>query len=291
MKDDDLDKFNEFLKTFVKKNGKGLGERTIKGILILAKFIDIIDSNKSLEELKNKYEHYLKSKHHPIALYALWLYLKSKSYDDKIIKEIATFKKRNISAVTDEEKLAKSVLSKKELIFLVNSISKPRDKLILCLLYDTGARISEITNLKLKDVDLETKEVQVMGKGRKPRTVYFQKITRDMLSDHIKYRKVLNPNEPIFKLKPCTVWFNLKKYGREILSRDLHPHMLRHTRLQHMADEGIDSFAIKAYAGHATLTTTEIYVKSSKRQGKLAFEKAGDLWEENKKKEQKTEPK
>ncbi len=56
--------------------------------------------------------------------------------------------------------------------------------------------------------------------------------------------------------------------------------MLRHSRLQHMADEGVDSFAIKSYAGHSDIGTTQIYVKSSKFQGKIAFEKAGDLWEE-----------
>ena len=48
--------------------------------------------------------------------------------------------------------------------------------------------------------------------------------------------------------------------------------MFRHTRLQHMADGGVDSFAIKSYAGHADIGTTQIYVKSSKYQGRIAFE-------------------
>ena len=114
MKDEELDKFNDFLKTFIKKSGKPLGERTIKGLLTLAKFIEVIDKNQTIDQLKSKYTEYIKTKNHPIALYSLWLYLKSKGYSDKLIKEVAAFKKRNISALTDEEKLAQSVLSKKE---------------------------------------------------------------------------------------------------------------------------------------------------------------------------------
>ena len=133
--------------------------------------------------------------------------------------------------------------------------------------------------MKLKDVDLDTREIQVMGKGRKPRVVFIQNSTSDMLNNFINDQKILSPNSPIFSITPMTVWYNLKKYGREIISRDLHPHMLRHSRLQHIADEGIDSFAIKSYAGHSDIGTTQIYVKASKYQRKLAFDKAGDVWE------------
>jgi len=126
--------------------------------------------------------------------------------------------------------------------------------------------------------DLDTKEIQVMGKGRKPRTVYFHDGTLELLKLYIKDQNILSPNFPLFTIKPCTAWFNLKKYGRELLSRELHPHMLRHSRLQHMADVGTDSFAIKSFAGHADISTSQIYIKSSKFQGKIAFDKAGDLW-------------
>ena len=118
-----------------------------------------------------------------------------------------------------------------------------------------------------------------MGKGRKPRTVYFQQSTSGLLKKYLEENKIINPNTTVFSIKPITVWYNLKKYGKELLSRDLHPHMLRHSRLQHMADEGVDSFSIKSYAGHSDIGTTQIYVKSSKFQGKIAFERAGDVWE------------
>src|SRR3989344_305698 len=279
MEQNTLNEYGEFLIKFTKKNGKTLGERTIHGILTLAKFIEETKSNQSLEVLNTKYKEYLEQRNYPIAKYALWLYLKSLNYQDKFIKELISFRKRNITALNDEEKLAEAVLTKKELLYLVDNIPNIRDRIIVKILYDTGARVSEITNLKLKDVDLDTREIQVMGKGRKPRVVFIQNSTSDMLNNFINDQKILSPNSPIFSITPMTVWYNLKKYGREIISRDLHPHMLRHSRLQHMADEGIDSFAIKSYAGHSDIGTTQIYVKASKYQRKLAFDKAGDVWE------------
>lgn len=281
MKQEELTKFENFLKTFTKKSNKKLGERTINGLLTLAKFIETSKPEEPLEIISQKYKTYLETRNYPIAKYSLWLYLKFLGYQDKFIKDIISFRKRNITALNDEEKLAKSVLTKKELLFLVNNIPIQRDKLIVRMLYDTGARISEITNLTLKDIDLEIREIHVIGKGRKPRTVYIQEGTCALLKDLIKNQNISAPNSPIFLIKPCTVWYNLKKYGQELLSRDLHPHMLRHSRLQHMADEGIDSFSIKSYAGHADIGTTQIYVKASKFQGKLAFEKAGDIWKKD----------
>ncbi len=279
MNKEELNNFQQFLISFTKKNGKKLGERTIHGILTLAKFVETSKPDESLENLAIKHKIYLESRNYPIAKYSLWLYLKSLNYTDKFIKEMISFRKRNLTALNDEERLAESVLTKKELLFLVNSIPNIRDKLIVKILYDTGARVSEITNLKLKDIDLDTKEIQVMGKGRKPRTVYIHSSTTELLKLFIQSENILSPNVEVFRITPMTVWYNLKKYGRELLNRELHPHMLRHSRLQHMADEGIDSFSIKSYAGHADIGTTQIYVKASKYQGKLAFEKAGDIWE------------
>lgn len=279
MDDTELTKFANVLNTITKKNGKKIGEKTIHGVLVLAKYCEPSKIGEKLEVLTKRHQAYLTARNYPMAKYALWLYLRSLGYEDKFIKEIISFKKMNQTAMNDEEKLAESVLSHKELVYLVDNIDVKRDKLIVKILYDTAARISEIMNIRIKDLDFKTREIQVMGKGRKPRTVYFQQSTASMLKEYLEENKILNPNLPVFNIKPITVWYNLKKYGKELLSRDLHPHMLRHSRLQHMADEGVDSFAIKSYAGHSDIGTTQIYVKSSKFQGKIAFDKAGDVWE------------
>ncbi len=281
MNEQNLQVFEKYAKTFVRNNGRGLGDRTLKGILTLAKFLEDTKEKQSLIELKELHKEYLKTRSYPIANYTLWLYLKSLNYEEKDIKDLIRFKRLSTSSVTDEEKLANSVLTKKELFFLVDNVKNYRDNLIIRFLYDTAARISEMTNLKLKDIDLETGEVQLLGKGRKPRTVYFQKKTSELLKEHLDENKITNPNDLVFKIKPVSVWYNLKKYGKDYLSRDLHPHMFRHSRLQHMADEGVDSFAIKSYAGHSDISTTQIYVKNSKFQRKLAFDKAGNIWGKN----------
>lgn len=280
MEREELLQFEEFLHGFTKKNGKGLGEKTKEGILILAKFIETTSPCQALESLQKLHNPYLKERNYPLATYALWIYLKSKGYEDKQVKELATFKKRNLSAITDEEKLAASVLSKKEILYLVDNIKNLRDNVIVRLLYDTGSRVSELANARIKDIDTDTGEMQVMGKGRKPRTVYFHKATTEKLKTYLNENGITNPNSLIFTIKPVTIWYNLKKYGKELLDRNLHPHMFRHSRLQHMADEGVDSFAIKSYAGHSDIGTTQIYVKNSKFQRKLAFTKAGDIWKE-----------
>lgn len=279
MKKEALLELERYLQGFVKKNGKPLGERTISGVLTLAKYISDTSPGGSIEYLKVLQKNYLTTRNYPLASYSLWHYLKYLGYEDKTIKEVLSFRKKGTSAIFDEERLSHYILSKKELFFLVDNIKNKRDNLIIRFLYDTAARVSEMTNVKLKDIDMTTREVQLLGKGKKPRSVFFQPKTMELLKEHILENSVINPNDLVFKIKPMTAWYNLKKYGRELLSRDLHPHMLRHSRLQHMADEGVDSFAIKSYAGHSDISTTQIYVKSSKYQRKLAFYKAGDIWE------------
>jgi integrase len=215
MKKEEISRFVSFLKGFTKKNGKKLGERTITGILILSKFIEPTVENELLESLSSKHKNYLESKNHPIARYSLWLYLKSLNYPEKIIKEVVSFRKRNLTALTDEEKLAASVLSKKELIFLVNCITNLRNKVLVKALYDSGARISEILNLTLKDIDFDSGEVNVMGKGRKPRTSFMHKSTIELLKLLIKSKNIVSPNSLIFTIKPKTAWYHVKKYGKK----------------------------------------------------------------------------
>ena len=279
MEDQTLVDYEKFLRGFTKRSShKRIGERTIEGILIMSKFIVDSKSNESLEILQKRYSDYLKEKNHSIAKYALWLYLKHLGYNEKFVKEIVSFHKRPGTALNDEEMLAASVLSKRELIYLVENISDLRDKLIIKLLYDTGARVSEICSLCLKDLDINSREIQLMGKGRKPRTVYFHQSTGELIRSYLQLNNLINPNLPLFTISRMSVWRNLKEYGRKILSKELHPHMLRHSRLQHMADEGGDSFAIKSFAGHSDIGTTQAYIRSSKYQGKIAFDKAGDIW-------------
>jgi len=273
--------FEKFLYSYYKKSGRTLGERTIKGILILAKFLPDIgaEEKKDSKKIQLKLNAFMNERNYPMGKYTLWLYLHYLGYKEEELRSMVKFSKKHISALTDEEKLAESVLSPRELKKLIEEIPTERERLIIRLLYDTGTRISELCNLTLKDIDMSNNEITVMGKGRKPRQAYLQEETKKLLEQWVQKKKT-KETEIVIGVKPITVWYHLKRYGKEILGRDLHPHMLRHSRLQHMADQGIDAFSIKAYAGHEDIRTTQIYVKSSKYQRKLAFEKAGNIWED-----------
>lgn len=273
-----LDKFSVFLQNYRKKNRKKLGIRTINGVLTMAKFIPEVGDNLDLEALSRHFRGYLSAKNHPMAKQALSLYLKWRGYDPKkIVREVVGFEKP-ITAVDDQEKLAESVISLEEVQKLAAQAPELIDKLIVRLLYDTAARVSELCSVKLTDINFEKGQIKVMGKGRKPREVFFYKETGDFLKQWIKTNKI-KQEDLVLGVTPAAIWMRLKKLGKEILKRDIRPHMFRHSRLQHMADEGIDGMAIKAYAGHENLRTTEIYVKSSIHLRRQAFEKAKNPWE------------
>jgi site-specific recombinase XerD len=284
LENDEKLKFEQFLFNFTRKNNKKLGQRTIQGLLTMAKYLAKTKKNKPLSFLQKKHKKYLEQRNHPTARYSLWMYLKYLGYNDKLIREVVSFTRNNTSALNDEEKMAQSVLSKEELFYLVSNITKQRDKLIVKLLYDTGARVSELTNITLKDISFRNYEIKLLGKGRKPRSVFFQKSTNELIKAHIKEKQLEGPNTLLFAIKPITVWYHIKKYGQLLLNKNIRPHMLRHSRLQHMADVGVDSFLLKSYAGHSDISTTQIYVKTSKHQGKIAFNKAGDIWDTKEKK-------
>lgn len=277
MNDEQKLAFGNFLSKFTKKSGKNLGQRTVKTVIVLSKYFPELQPNEPIETVAEKCKPYLEQRSYPIARYSLWLYLAFLNCPEASIKQIIKFERRNKSALTDDEKLAKSVLSKEEILKLIDNVRNERDNLIIRLLYDTACRVSELCSVKKMDVNFSNNEIQVMGKGGKPRVVYFHDETKSLLEKWNSLNK-FDSADLVFSIKPITVWFNLKKYGKELLNKDLHPHMFRHTRLQHMADVGVDGLSIKAYAGHEDVRTTQIYVKSSKFQRKIAFEKAGNIW-------------
>ena len=105
---------------------------------------------------------FVNSRNYPMAKYSLWLYLKFSGYENPDTVGVK-FGRQVGTALTDEEKLAHSVLSKQEIIRLANEIPKERNKLVVRLLYDTAARISELIGIKLSDVDFQNNEITIMG--------------------------------------------------------------------------------------------------------------------------------
>lgn len=171
-----------------------------------------------------------------------------------------------IEDLLNEEKFAKYYLSE-------------RDEAIIFTLATTGIRVSELTNLKLQDIDFESRILHIFGKGNKERLVPFSKKCRERLEYYIKeFRPLLiskckvQPSNVVFlsfrgrPLEPRSVEFILKKYEKKTNHFfDLHPHKLRHSFATALLERGADLRLIQELLGHESINTTQIYTHVSKK--------------------------
>ena len=170
-------------------------------------------------------------------------------------------------------------------------LSRPegqRDRALLELLYAAGIRVSELVNLDLEQVNLNTNEIRVWGKGSKERVVLVGSPAAKALSAYIKYgRKNLlgdSKTNAVFltsykdedgihcgeRLTIRRVQKMLEKYAGNIGKR-IHPHMLRHTFATHLLDGGADLRVVQELLGHASLSSTQIYTHISKSQARKIY--------------------
>ncbi|WP_456395001.1 site-specific tyrosine recombinase/integron integrase [Thermococcus sp.] len=174
-------------------------------------------------------------------------------------------------------------LTKEEVRKLLSVISplKKRDRLIVLLLYGTGLRVSELCNLKLRDIDFERGIITVKGgKGAKDRMVPLPgpiieeiKAYLAMREDGSEYLLVEERREKKDRISPKTVWYILRKYGAKAGIK-VTPHMLRHSFATHMLENGVDIRVIQEILGHSNLSTTQIYTKVTVEHLKRAQERA-----------------
>ncbi|MCL4109893.1 UNVERIFIED_CONTAM: hypothetical protein GTU68_003261 [Idotea baltica] len=145
-----------------------------------------------------------------------------------------------------------------------------RDRALIALLYATGCRASEVTNLRLRDVHLEDNYCRCTGKGNKERIVSLNPVARRAVSAYLQEERSTmtkaNDDGWLFVtrsgngLSRETVWKLLKKYAARIgASKDVSPHTLRHSFATHMLAGGADIRALQEMLGHASIRTTQIY--------------------------------
>src|SRR5271154_1452423 len=144
------------------------------------------------------------------------------------------------------------------------------DRAILELAYASGLRLSELKNLRLEQLHLEAGFINVIGKGNKERVVPVGKKAVEALNRYITNArpKLVTPKSPanVFLTKrgtpfaSVTLWLRIKKrIGRAGISRNITPHMLRHSFATHLLEHGADLRVIQELLGHASISTTEIY--------------------------------
>ena len=146
-----------------------------------------------------------------------------------------------------------------------------RDRALIELLYATGLRVSELAHLKTNDLHLDAGYLVCTGKGSKQRVVPLGAEAtgwvRRYLAGAAVRRAPPRPGAWLFAsprgarpLSRVGIWKLLKQYGKAVgISRDLTPHVLRHSFATHLLDRGADLRAIQTMLGHADLSTTQIY--------------------------------
>jgi integrase/recombinase XerD len=148
-----------------------------------------------------------------------------------------------------------------------------RDRAMLEVLYSTGLRVSELTGLKVSDLDAKVGCVRCVGKGDKERVVpvgrkalgIVERYLRDGRPDLVRRAKGatnawLFVNRRGGKISRVGVWKILSGYGRRAgLRTALTPHMLRHSFATHLLERGADLRSVQLMLGHADISTTQIY--------------------------------
>ncbi len=145
-----------------------------------------------------------------------------------------------------------------------------RDRAILETLYATGARVSELCDLHMRDVNLDAGVVRLLGKGRKERLVPIGSKAIEAITAYLdKERQRLARGEAsdfLFlsrggkRITRQAVWALVKRYGRAAgIPSTASPHTLRHSFATHMLEGGANLRAVQELLGHADISTTEIY--------------------------------
>ncbi|MEH7122867.1 tyrosine recombinase XerC [Bacillus sp. JJ1532] len=146
-----------------------------------------------------------------------------------------------------------------------------RNKALLELLYATGMRVGECSNIQLKDIDMYLSTVLVHGKGNKQRYIPFGSFAHDALEYYINNgrRSLLTkeaPNDYLFlnsrgrPLTPRGIRHILSKLiEQSSLNGKIHPHMLRHSFATHLLSNGADMRTVQELLGHAFLSSTQVY--------------------------------
>lgn len=165
-----------------------------------------------------------------------------------------------------------------------NNPTEERDTLIIELLYATGVRVSELVNIKIKDINREEKLIKVLGKGNKERMVIYNNHTKKALDTYLKdgynyFNKksseylILNKNGNKLSERYIREIIN-KKVSQASLDIKISPHTLRHTFATDILENGADLMTVKELLGHESLNTTSIYTHVTNEQIKKVYEMA-----------------
>lgn len=164
-----------------------------------------------------------------------------------------------------------------------------RNRVILELLYATGMRVSELSNLNFGNLNLAENEITVMGKGAKERIVLVSSRAKDFLEKYLKTVRYMipeegttpeeNENSPIFinktgfRLQPQSIRTALNDIVKKIeLPKKVTPHVFRHSFATKLLENGADLRVVQELLGHASISNTQIYTHVSTERLKAVYD-------------------
>ncbi|MBR4909434.1 MAG: tyrosine-type recombinase/integrase [Acidaminococcaceae bacterium] len=168
-----------------------------------------------------------------------------------------------------------------------------RDRVLLILMYDTGARVQEILNIRLCDIQFgKVPKVTLLGKGRKKRTVPLMQKTVQYLKQYIsRFHADQSKEAEVYlfysvihgqteRLTDRRIRYIIEDYGQKArescpeIPEHIHPHLFRHSRAMHLYQAGMDLTLVSQWLGHSNISTTLVYAHADTEQKRKAIEAA-----------------
>jgi len=172
-----------------------------------------------------------------------------------------------IRGLPKREKKLPKVLSKEDILTMINKTKNIKHRLLIKLLYSSGLRVSEAIKIKKQDFDFKRNLIRIeQGKGKKDRyTLLAKNLRNDLLrffcKHNIKDYLFCGRKDHLTIKSAQKIVDNAAKKAR--INRKVTPHMLRHSFATHLLENGVDIRYIQHLLGHSNLQTTQIYTKVS----------------------------
>ena len=198
---------------------------------------------------------------------ALFLSALKYAYHTILKKDITLNMKR-----PKKERRLPTVLTKGEILNLINSINNKKSKLMVSLIYACGLRVSELTSLKINDLNFTENIIHLkQAKGKKDRIVNIPLSLLELLKEYIEHQKQINQeflfSGPKGRLSSRNLQKIVSKAAQKTgLKKEVHVHTLRHSFATHLLENDVDIRKIQELLGHASLSTTQLYTHISREE-------------------------
>lgn len=170
--------------------------------------------------------------------------------------------------------LLKEDMEKVRLVINTNNILGLRDRAIIEMLYSSGIRSSELLDLSENMINMQDRELRVIGKGNKERITFFSKTAKKYITEYIEAKKsktyydknIVFANSKGGKLTTRSLRRLIEDYNkRSGITKELTPHVFRHTFATQLLNSGVDIRYVQELLGHTSIATTQFYTHVSKK--------------------------